>query len=66
MDLARVFDGKKYMWDGRSYDNKQEMKKVKQEYRDQGFEVEVVEEEDKYYLFSRRVVKEVVVEGSPT
>ena len=65
MDLARIFDGKKYMWDGRSYEDEQEMKKVKQEYQDQGFDVESVEEDKKYYLFSRRVIKDVVVEGSP-
>ena len=65
MDLARVFNGKKFMWDGRSYDDEQEMNKVKQEYSDQGFEVQSIKEEGKYYLFSRRVVKEVVVEGSP-
>ena len=66
MDLARVFDGKKFMWDGRSYDDEQEMNWVKQEYLSQGFEVESVEEEGKYYLFSRRLVKEVIVNGSPT
>ena len=66
MDLARVFDGKKFMWDGRSYDNEQEMNQAKQEYLSQGFEVESAEEEGKYYLLSRRVVKEVIVNGSPT
>jgi hypothetical protein len=66
MDLARVFDGKKFMWDGRSYENEREMNRVKQEYLNQGFEVESSEEEGKYYLFSRRVVKEVIVNGSPT
>jgi len=65
MDLARVFDGKKFMWDGRSYDKEQEMSQVKQEYLDQGFEVQSVKEEGTYYLFSRRVIKEVVVDGSP-
>ncbi len=66
MELARTFNGKKFMWDGRTYDNKQEMTKVKQEYQDKDFEVEVVEEDSKHFLFSRRLVKEVVVEGSPT
>jgi hypothetical protein len=65
MDLARIFNGKKYMWDGRSYEDEQEMKKVKQEYQGQGFDVESIAENKKYYLFSRRVVKDVVVEGSP-
>ena len=65
MDLARVFDGKKFMWDGRSYDDEQEMNRINQEYLSRGFEVQSLEEEGKYYLFSRRVVKEVIVNGSP-
>ena len=65
MDLARVFNGKKYMWDGRIYETKQDMKKTAEEYKKENFEVEEIEEEGKYYLFTRRVVTEVVVEGSP-
>jgi hypothetical protein len=65
MELARSFDGKKYMWDGRGYSNEQEMKETKKTYLDKGFEVQVVEEENQYFLFSRRLVKEVVVEGQP-
>ena len=65
MDLARVFNGKKYMWDGRIYETKQDMKKTAEEYAKENFEVEEVEEEGKFYLFTRRVVTEVVVEGSP-
>jgi len=65
MDLARVFNGKKYMWDGRVYETKQDMKKTAEEYSKENFEVEEVEEEGKYYLFTRRLVTEVVVEGSP-
>jgi hypothetical protein len=65
MELARNFDGKKYMWDGRSYSNEQEMKETKKAYLDKGFEVQVVEEENQFFLFSRRLVTEVVVEGQP-
>jgi hypothetical protein len=65
MELARNIDGKKYMWDGRSYSNEQEMKQIKKTYLDKGFEVQVVEEENQYFLFSRRLVTEVVVEGQP-
>lgn len=65
MDLARVFNGKKYMWDGRIYETKQDMKKTAEEYSKENFEVEEVEEEGEYYLFTRRVVTEIVVEGSP-
>ena len=65
MELARVFNGKKFMWDGRTYTNEKERKEVAQKYKDDGFEVELVEEGGEYFLFTRRVVKEVVVEGTP-
>lgn len=65
MELARIFDSKKFMWDGGTYGNEQEMKKIKKDYQDKGFEVEVVEEGNQYFLFTRRVVKEVVTEGNP-
>ena len=66
MELARIFNGKKFMWDGRVYDNEKERREIGQKYEDDGFEVELVEEGGEYFLFTRRVVKEVVVEGSPT
>ena len=53
------------MWDGVTYQNQKEAEEVRQKYRDDGFDVELVEEEGKYFLFTRRVVKEVVVEGKP-
>jgi len=66
MELARIFNGKKFMWDGTVYDNEKERREIGQKYKDDGFEVELVEEGGEYFLFTRRVVKEVVVEGSPT
>ena len=65
MELARVFNGKKFMWDGKVYADEEELKGVRQRYQDDGFEVEMVEEGNQYFLFTRRVVKEVVVEGKP-
>ena len=65
MELARVFDGKKFMWDGKAYTSEKEAQEIGEKYRDDGFEIELVEEENQYFLFTRRVVKEVVVEGQP-
>jgi len=65
MDLARTFGGKKFMWDGKAYQNQKEAKEVRQKYRENGFDVELVEEGGECFLFTRRVVKEVVVEGKP-
>ena len=66
MELARIFNGKKFMWDGRVYTDEKERRETGQKYKDDGFEVELVEEGNQYFLFTRRVVTEVVVEGKPT
>ncbi len=65
MELARIFSGKKFMWDGRVYTDEIEWRGIAQKYKDDGFEVELVEEGNQFFLFTRRVVKEVVVEGKP-
>ena len=65
MELARIFNGKKFMWDGKVYTNEKERREISQKYQDDGFEVETVEEGNQYFLFTRRVVTEVVVEGKP-
>ncbi len=65
MELARVFNGKKFMWDGKVYTDEKERREISQKYKDDGFEVELVEEGNQYFLFTRRVVTEVVVEEQP-
>jgi hypothetical protein len=65
MDLARIFDGMKFMWDGAEYETEEEAKNVQDGYEKDEFEVRRIEEEGKHYLFTRRVVTEVVVEGPP-
>ena len=42
MQLARVFDGKKFMWDGQRYDDRQAAESAAQKYRKDDFEVETV------------------------
>jgi len=66
MDLARIIKGKKFMWDGDTYPDEKSAKETAQKYEKDGFETEVVKEEDNFFIFSRRVVEEVVVEGEPT
>lgn len=61
--LARVSDGKKFMWDGRRFENSGEALQVAETYRNDGFEVRMVEEGGKFFLYTRRVVKEVTVTG---
>ncbi len=65
MELARIFNGKKFMWDGKVYTDEKERREISQKNKDDGFEVELIDEENQYFLFTRRVVTEVVVEGKP-
>jgi hypothetical protein len=58
-NLAMISDGKKFMWDGQSYPNKEEASAAEQSYRKENFEVEVVEQEGKFLVYTRRVVKVV-------
>jgi hypothetical protein len=66
MVKAKQIDGKKFMWDGRKYDNEETVKNIENAYANEGFETRIVEEEGKYNIYTRRVVKEVVVDGEVT
>jgi len=56
------FDGMKFMQDGQVYNSKEDAEKVMEDYRKAGFEVRLLEENGKFLVFTRRVVKEVKVE----
>ena len=62
MAKARFFDGKKFMWDGIEYDDKEKAGSVEKEYAEKGFLVQTCREDGKVFLYTRRVVTEVVVE----
>lgn len=62
MELAKVIDGKKFMWDGKVYSTKEEAEAVKSAYERDNFEVQIITAEDKYLVYSRRAVKEIIVE----
>jgi hypothetical protein len=59
-----MYKEKKFMWDGIDYPSKEKALEKAQKYKDDGFEVETYEENGKTYLYTRRVVKEVVVAPS--
>jgi hypothetical protein len=62
-DISKIINGKKFMWDGIVYESKKEAEDTMRKYKDDNFEVELIEEEKKHLLYTRRVVKEIVVEG---
>lgn len=59
MDLSRLFDGRKFMWDGAEYDSETEIQNKEEHYRSLGFEVRSLAEGGKYYVFTRRVVTSI-------
>lgn len=64
-DASRIINGKKFMWDGVVYESEKEAQETMKKYKDDGFEVEMIKEEEQYLLYSRRVVTEIEVEGEP-
>ena len=64
-EIAKVFDGKKYMWDGEEYDDESSAKEKAENYRGDNFEVQVVaSEEGKFLVYSRRIAAQQTAEGS--
>jgi len=62
-DTSKIINGKKFMWDFVIYESKKEAQETMQKFKDNGFEVELIEEENKYLLYTRKVITEIVVEG---
>jgi hypothetical protein len=54
--LARIFDGKKFLWDGEEYESQEEATAVEQNYRSEGFDVQRVALGSKALLYTRRLV----------
>ena len=59
--LAMVSEGKKSLWDGRLYDTREEASRAREAYQNDNFEARMVEEGGKFLVYTRRVVKAVVV-----
>ena len=59
-DLTMIAEGKKFLWDGQLYESKEEAARVAESYRNENFEIELVEEDGKFLVYSRRAVKEWV------
>ena len=59
---SEKFEGMKFMQDGRVYDSKAAAEKSMEGYRNDNFDVRLLEEGGKFLVFSRRIVKEVKTE----
>ena len=59
--LAIISDGKKFMWDGRLFETRDESSREAAAYEKDHFEVRMVEQEGKFLVYTRRPVKEHVL-----
>ena len=59
MEYVKIFNEKKFMWDGRTYLSEPEAITIKAEYEKNNFETRIVQENEKYFLFTQRLVTEV-------
>ena len=63
VDRAYYEETKKFMWDGQEYETEEAATGAAQGYEEKGFEVSTVPHEDKVFLYTRRVVTEVIADG---
>jgi hypothetical protein len=52
------------MWDGEAYESQSDALSRKKLYEEKGFEVGMFNEQGKFLLYTRREVKEIVIEGT--
>ena len=62
---VKIIDGKKFMWDGTNYESESAAKENVDKYSKDGFETKLIEEEEKYFVYSRRVAAKIKIEGNP-
>jgi len=62
---VRLFEARKFMWDGEVHASRDAADARQKEYEGKGFETQSVEEDGNYLVYTRRVVTGVVVEGEP-
>ena len=60
---SKKFDGKKFMWDGKTYQTEDMARDAENTYRENGFEAKSLPEDDGYSVYTRRLVTEIVLEG---
>ena len=60
-NLAMISDGKKFMWDGQLYDNREDASRAADSYQKENFQIQVVDEGGTFLVYTRRTAKEVVV-----
>lgn len=58
-------EGRRYMWNGEQHDTESEAESQVTRYGSEGFDTRLVEENGKFFVYTRRVAKDVPIEGAP-
>ena len=61
--MAIKIDGNKFMWDKGNYSCEEEAKEKIDRYNKDGFEIRLVKEEDRFLVYTRKVITKIVLEG---
>lgn len=57
-ETAREVAGKKFMWDGAQYLTREDARQAMEAYKIDGFEVHLFLEEEKFLVYTRRLVSQ--------
>jgi hypothetical protein len=60
--LARKDNGKKFMWDGGTYETEEQARQVMHGYEQDGFETRMYVEDNQFLVYSRRVAAQQAAE----
>lgn len=66
LDNYKIFEGKKYMWDGESYPDENAANENAAKYNEDGFDTRIIVNAGSHGVYTRRVVTDIVIEGEPT
>ncbi len=64
MRSALFVDGRKFMWDGRTYESHEAANTARQAYEADGFEAHIHVDEGKFFVYTRRVAAQTAAEAS--
>ena len=59
---AKIIDGKKFIWDGSTYEKEEDAKDAMKKYDNYCFYARLVTDEGKFDVYTRRVVTEIGLE----
>lgn len=61
---VKIIDDKKFMWDGINYESESAAKENVDKYSKDRFETKLIEEDGKYFVYTRRVATEIKIVGN--